>query len=1072
MNSNRFFTRVVPLALGLAALAAFFVVVLDRPPERSSPTRADAASHNDAASYNDAAHETEALIVRTELAPASASEGDASVSCALRGHVRDAHAQPVAGAEISWSQLIDEDFGVPGTWATVPRDEIDAATLSTTSDATGAFCFAVATESASPLGHCVSVTCPGFEASVRVLDPATDVLEVELIAASGLRVQVVDRLHQPVADARVQHHGLRAPDSLAWDRRYELAYRSFSRTQITDSAGFIEALSPLGAQQVVSCSHDGVLAQPWIGEAAERRADIRLVLLPAFAISGRVLFSKPPTDTQACSVIVSTETGSARRMLDQLRLRADGSIERALVPVVESATYQVRLRGGNWVSDVVTFATPESGGEISIELSAEPGIEAALEVRDQESRALVGAEVWIAWADGDSSNGVTGRTDRSGSALLIGCKPGMATVAAEMEGYRAHRREVELPAPDGEPFVLALERGGRITGVVRHAGAPVEDFSVAYWQHDLSKLTSEDFQSRRDGSFEIDSAPLGDVFLFASSERHPQSRLQSVAIRAGETTALVLELPAPILGRGRIVDALTRKPIERAWVEVYTTWGSRLVTRVGPRHFTDAAGEFAIESFAPGHTSFWAGANGYSNWLGSGKGVPGATLELGTIPIAPLQPLEVQLVADTPRDFSAFHVEARGSRNWPRIAFDESGRAAYAAADQSPYYTFWIDGPDGYTRTHVEYLRPGRDWHVVIPVAGQKRLEVTVERAADSPAIAGLFVSATFSGRAGVTSVAGRWLEDQPTAIFDDIDAARAIVQCVGGEGLSVLALEQVELKQPTTAVRLELGGRALRIRAIDRDERVLPGVEVGIGGLIGESRWSSYQRTDQAGECEFRGVALGAVLLHVFHTEMGSAYLELDGVPPGGETLVLRHDARARLRVRFVDGTTPLPSILARSYAEDGVWEMLELLSDQRGEVESRLVNEVPIAVEIDQLGIWSARATFTARESTEPHTLQLRRTASIVVQTRAASGAAVSNAAIELRSLEFGDDVAEWLASGRISASSSQMRTDLQGELHLDGLPNGDYAWTCAPAGGEHSTGTLSLAPGITTTFAVVVP
>lgn len=75
-----------------------------------------------------------------------------------------------------------------------------------------------------------------------------------------------------------------------------------------------------------------------------------------------------------------------------------------------------------------------------------------------------------------------------------------------------------------------------------------------------------------------------------------------------------------------------------------------------------------------------------------------------------------------------------------------------------------------------------------------------------------------------------------------------------------------------------------------------------------------------------------------------------------------------------------------------------------------------------------------------------------------------------LTLRSIEFDAVVASWGEAGRIEAPAG-LRTDLRGELRLEGLPHGTYDWSVTLPDGRLLEGTLSVLPGQLVRVPVVV-
>lgn len=86
------------------------------------------------------------------------------------------------------------------------------------------------------------------------------------------------------------------------------------------------------------------------------------------------------------------------------------------------------------------------------------------------------------------------------------------------------------------------------------------------------------------------------------------------------------------------------------------------------------------------------------------------------------------------------------------------------------------------------------------------------------------------------------------------------------------------------------------------------------------------------------------------------------------------------------------------------------------------------------------------------EKHDVALVPLGVLACTLRDAYGAPIPNVQVALRSQDLGEDVERWVAEHRVPAPTAGLRTDADGRLRLEGLPQGDYTWRArAPAGGE---------------------
>jgi hypothetical protein len=106
---------------------------------------------------------------------------------------------------------------------------------------------------------------------------------------------------------------------------------------------------------------------------------------------------------------------------------------------------------------------------------------------------------------------------------------------------------------------------------------------------------------------------------------------------------------------------------------------------------------------------------------------------------------------------------------------------------------------------------------------------------------------------------------------------------------------------------------------------------------------------------------------------------------------------------------------------------------------------------VDVLQSGYWRRDLFVDSTTGGDCIPLQVRRTGGLELEVRSAAGAAIVDATVELRSLEFDVDVADWIAAGRVVAPAGGLRTDTSGRVRVEGLPHGPYR---ASVGGGSST------------------
>jgi hypothetical protein len=174
--------------------------------------------------------------------------------------------------------------------------------------------------------------------------------------------------------------------------------------------------------------------------------------------------------------------------------------------------------------------------------------------------------------------------------------------------------------------------------------------------------------------------------------------------------------------------------------------------------------------------------------------------------------------------------------------------------------------------------------------------------------------------------------------------------------------------------------------------------------------------------------------------------------VPPTlREPIEIELAPKGRVRIALTDGTTPISGATVELGDFVHQWFAAERRSDDAGHVEIAAIDTEHAVVDVKGAGLWRDKFVVASSESDAYIPLQVRRTGGVELEVRSVAGAAIVDAPVALRSLEFDVDVADWIAAGRVVAPAGGLRTDPSGRVRVEGLPHGPYR---ASVGGGSST------------------
>jgi len=1010
--------------------------------------------------------------VAPRIRPGSTDERRPIDGPALEGRILDAEGQPIGGAEITWTALQVEDRDFEPSWHDDDWGPLERSTRATISGPDGGFLFSVPPEETGQ-GSILWASHPRHLADVRRFQPG-EVAKLDgswvLQEAAPIRVRVLDAGGAPLSDAQVDQFGLVPEATPRADERVR-ARRLLHRSVSTDPTGEAE-LGLFPGDQVLAATAGGLCSAP---RRIRSGATIVLRLAPTFTVEGTAAFdSWEQLDyVGERRITVHAQRGNLLQSLVSLRRVEAGSFGPLVVPLLPDVDrYTVRLEGSPIVPDERSFPVPAAGSRESFDLVGRLGHSVWFAAENPEGVWLHDAEARVWWRDREFPFEwhVVERRARPEDGLIAvwSLPPGGIRYEVHAPGYTPYvNDDLELPCAP-EAHLVTLQRAARIRGRCLHDGEPVSDFEVAVWPADYEPFRRlYAFTDREDGSFEIDEAPAGAMRITASTARLPFAEPLRLDLVAGESREVVLELAPALVGAGRVVDAESGEPLPGALLQLYLST-NRTLAPWGLPHPVDAEGYFEIAGFVAGSNRVTVSAPGYATLETAVQcAADGALQDLGTIALHRPQPLEFRLLGEPGTPFSDFQLLINGPQPLPLTAFPRDGVLHLAQAAPG-YHFFVLHHPDGtQTGFSIEFA-PGRNWVVERPVEGPHEIEV-VPVADDERELERVSkVSIAFQSRQGY------WVQ-----VFSPTVQTGQPIRFLGVDGDSVqvrlLDAAQQELgtanarlaSQERTVVPVPLGIAPFRVRVVDGEGQPIPDVTVTVFD-VADPATSVQGATGETGECELRGVPEGPIELSLRHPSRGHRHrIAADGSVREQE---FRLDGDARIELQLLDGVLPIEGVECVFLASHGIATADPVSSGPAGRVTLSNLSPDRYRVRCTHPTCWSVEGEYDARVETEVVPVQIRRVGGLTLLFTTASGVPVSGVALELHSTEFDAEVANWISEGR-ARGEAEMRTDLRGELRVEGLPHGPYSWR-ARLDGTELTGEAIVMPGQDTRLLVALP
>jgi hypothetical protein len=640
-----------------------------------------------------------------------------------------------------------------------------------------------------------------------------------------------------------------------------------------------------------------------------------------------------------------------------------------------------------------------------------------------------------------------------------GCAPGTLWLRATSPGYVEALVSHEIHEAPLAPIEIRITTGEEIRGYCLRGDAPVHEFRVGFWHGSPDGQNIVEFDNREDGSFVVDQAPVGEVFVYAYGDDLPPSKVEHVRVERGSGADVVLRIPATVHGHGKVVDLGTGAPIPSASVQLFIAYADRLVTARGAARPAEPDGTFELDDLAVGLNAFTVSAPGYGEAVGDVVAREGEPADMGVFALAPSKPLTVRILTGPELDPSRCTIEFRRE---PKRTFDESGETVYDGVAAGTV-GFRITTPDEWALDLSRTLRLGDEWLIEVPIgSGGEAVEVEIVTEAGEP----------LPERATLMAVTR--LEGVLRKQYYGIPESR-VVEVTGpfGEDLTLEVWGQ-DVHRPFAVdnVRIaDLGERHVRIqlrrsewtlRVVDERDDPLPETYVMLTIPESVSGWRKHGTTDARGELRFSGFGHETISAGLVHPLKGSrpfVPIDLRGDPD--EVIVVKLDARARLCVQLLDGDYPLEGVELEIVSAGAIKYLSMKGTDEQGYSVYEPLAEGDYAIRVDHPGLWPARETVRAAPDAAPIVVQARRLGGARISVVNSEGMPAAGAVVELVSVELGESVSSWTERGLVAEPATGMTTSASGVLEIGGLPNGPYTWRAALPGGAVREGRVTVPP-----------
>ncbi len=1062
----------------IAALLALLLAGLVWFADRSPPVHLDPDT---AGTRSNAKEERDSRAIATDL-NTDRSDPDSAIGSQLGAHegrrlsttpsvhvVRE-DGSPIVGAVGSWIPYDRTWDGRVDPWPERDWDRLAGLASTGASDEAGRLSLDPLF-SASPLGSLLWVTHDEHEAAALRIEAGAglDSLPQRIVLGDGkpIRVLVQDLAGDPVPAARVRTVMELAPLTRRRLDPSDLCDALYLMREATTNAQGRATVPPLPGRQRVFARAGSLQSTQWRGDAPD---EIVLTLHPTFTVRGRVVVDEPAGDASDAVIQVQATTGAGAEGLGRLRIDEYGTFGPLALPVLEVTSYDFQIQDGPWIPTVERIAPPTPGASVEVILHARRGYRFPVRVLDVQGEPVRQAEVQFIWQSGAEWDRVRIHADEGGTATLRGAPAGEIWIDVSAPAFVPHRAQFTIDRDYDTPAEIRLERAGIIRGRVTHAGAPVRAFQVLYWQGTVAQHALANFEDRKDGTFEIDTAPLGAVSLFAVAKDLPRGPTKAVVVSAGEPAVVALELPAARTARGRVVDGRSFEPVTGAALQVWVSEGMTRMLAWGVPGQPAADGTFELSGFPLGSVALEVSVRGYASEVATTMITEQGPNDFGVIALTPGGTLTVVLDLPPGADATTYTCAFAGNQYVAPQAFPDSGRLTFEGLAPG-LCTVTVHDPEGATAWRSCILGATGHGEIVFRAGRTPDIQVEIVEAPGfhlaHPAFVLLKPNAGAANPA--SSIESFPLSAAGTARVGPVDAEEFVLEVQDAHAQEVGSVRLRRAEAMPCPVRIEVGGDGPRFRVLDRDRRALTGVEVRLHAL--SSGWARSALTDAAGEVRFGPWPLDLCDLELLRNDLGWSFVR--GVRASQDAVELVFDPRAQVLLLVRDDGIPLPGVpVSLFYEQGGLVTVSTLRTEDSGLARSALLSAGEYGAWIDHPGLWPQKFRVPATEHPKlASPIQVRRLGSVVLHC-SRQGMPVSGLALDIASVEFVDTVAQWAAENRVAMTPASGVTDDTGELRLDGLPRGQYRWAVTDDSGAVQGGLFTVLPGVRTDIDLAVP
>jgi len=603
---------------------------------------------------------------------------------------------------------------------------------------------------------------------------------------------------------------------------------------------------------------------------------------------------------------------------------------------------------------------------------------------------------------------------------------GTYDLAVSAAGYAPRIVRAQVSA-NSRPLEIALEPGVAVSGRVTRGGAPVEGVNV----YTISGAAGEPVQTGAGGTFRIDDLVPGEIRL---AFKKPEDFIQTTRSVTAPSSGVNVDLPAGGRVSGRVIDKTTGQPVNAFDAGLAISRPGAAIMLVAPimRSFTTDDGTFAIDGVPDATYTLAVSAPGYvmsrlpNMTMESGKSVDNVEVALdagvrvtGHVSGPDGAPLGGVLVRVDPT--VATHGAAM---NDPYTLTDPDGEYVLENLEQGE--TTLAFSRNGLLTVRKNVTLSGTSGQVDAKLPSGVSIDGVVLLDSGTP-VANALVQARSAADAG--SATSTQTDDSGTFAIAAVASGHYEITA-SATGYTAATLRDVDIPAPAAVRLIMKGGGTITGRLLGLTPAELRGAAVQMSSSDGGGAPAS---PDESGRYRIDGAPAGTVRLSArsgqFTTSARTAQTKSVQVESGA-TVTVDFDFTADIVVsgRVTRNGLPQPDAVVSFLSPTATQRSARASSDGNGRYEVGGIDEGSYNVTVlDRTNVPYSTTYQVSGSST--FDIDIAGAAVSGSVTDASSGAAIANAAVELRRTETtGPDLRSTLS-------------DAAGGFSFDQVPAGSY-------------------------------